>query len=134
MKFKKLLLPATLAIGYASFSQPGLRETSSKDMLTGNPVKYEFATSRVDFSGNRKINTLFKEKISINMIDATLSKVLKEVRRQTGLQFAAQPSALNFSRKVDIHLKDFTLEQTLAYIERAFSVRCFLHDGKEANQ
>lgn len=128
MKFKKLLLPATLAIGYASFSQPGLRKTSSTDMLTGDLVKYEFATSRVDFSGNRKINTLLEEKISINMNDATLNKILREVRRQTGLQFIAQPNALNFSRKVNIHLNDVTLEQIMAFIERAFSVRCFIHD------
>lgn len=65
--------------------------------------------------------TLHAQKISLNLKKATLTKVLNEVTKQTGYVFIYDQNEIGKS-KIDIQLKDATLQEVFAYCEKFYHI------------
>lgn len=61
----------------------------------------------------------FSQKVTLSMKDASLQKVFKEINRQTGFQFFYNDALLNKAEKVNINVKNVTVNEALS--------QCFNH-------
>ena len=55
----------------------------------------------------------FSQKITLRETNASLEKVFKEIKKQTGYTFMYQSSLLSNARTVNIHVRDMSLQETL---------------------
>lgn len=55
----------------------------------------------------------FSQKVTLSEKNAPLKKVFKEIRKQTGFLFFYSDELLDQARKVDVHVRDATLEEVL---------------------
>lgn len=120
MNYHGRLLPVTLALYIASYSQTGKHEIP---IMFSQAKKESVSIARsLFFITNHATWALFKEKISIDLKQATLNEILREFGRQTNRPFTASQEVLSLSTKTDIHLKNASITEFLDFINDKFCV------------
>ena len=122
MKYYGWLLPVTLAFYSVSYSQAWKHGSSQNFMFVQAKEEYaSFATPPL-FTANETAGNFLKEKISIDRKQVTLYEILREFQRQTNRQYYASQEVLSLSDKIDIHLKNASITEFLAFINSKFCV------------